>query len=153
MCAKINESFVSLLCAGFAEIWLAEKHHCYSEKCYPIPYQGKHGGMCTFQRIRRLQDQLNTVPRFNPWKNAWLYKHQWITCQKNKQSTPMSSLRIKPTFSCEVIHASMVIGRAVVSHAWAAHAFCAGIRYRHCIGLTIAAVIILEGVFSLLSID
>ena len=44
----------------------------------------------------------------------------------------------KLQFSCEVIHVSMhnnsvSIGRAVVYHALAAHAFRAGIQCQHCI--------------------
>ena len=40
--------------------------------------------------------------------SGWLYKHPWITCQKIKHNYDPRSLRMKATFSCEVIHAKEI---------------------------------------------
>ena len=62
--------------------------------------------------IRDLQYRhLIPAPVDRTFASDWLYYHAWITCQKNKPSTATTqvhcSLRIKTTFSCEIIHASM----------------------------------------------
>ena len=72
--------------------------------------------------------------------SAWLYKPPWITCQKNKPSTPMTHVACESKLR-SVVKSSMhpcpgnwvAIGRAVVYHGRAAHTFSTGTKYRHCI--------------------
>ena len=70
---------------------------------------------------------------------AWLYKHPWLTCQKNKQSTPKTHVICKSKLR-SVLRSSMhpwpgslvAIGRVVVYYAQVVRAFSAGIKYQHC---------------------
>ena len=68
--------------------------------------------------------------------SAWLYKHQWLTCQKNKPNLSMTHEACESKLR-SVVRSSMhpyrvEIGRAVVYYAWAAREFSAGIKCRHC---------------------
>ena len=50
---------------------------------------------------------------------TWLYKHPWITGQKNKPSTSVTHIPCESKFSCEAIHASTpekLGGNQVCSH-------------------------------------
>ena len=106
---------------------------------------------------------LITAPVDRTSGSAWLHKHSWMICENNKPSTSMThiSLRIKATFSCGVIHASMP--RKQGSHRACGRVFCqdvqafsAVIKYQHCIcqltgeklfmkDITIASLYFLEG--------
>ena len=64
------------------------------------------------------------VPVYWTFANAWLYKHQLVTCQRNKRSTSVTHA----TFNCEFIHVSMpgncvAIGHAVMYYDQSAWAF------------------------------
>ena len=75
--------------------------------------------------------------------SAWLYKHQWITCQKNKPNKSItyvtcdSKLRsVLRSGTCGRIHAQtgnwVAIGRAVVHYACSAHSFSARSKCQYC---------------------
>ena len=67
---------------------------------------------------------LNTAPVDQTSASAWLYKHTWIKCQRNKPNTSMTHVACDS--KCEVMRSSMhpflvSMGCAVVYNDWAAH--------------------------------